>query len=113
MKLAAIFKGLVVGVAILGICLPQPVLASTPVKQSPVVVDVALGQGGLLIGQVVDPNGAVKANEPVSLRLGDHELAKAKKNSSNGRPVSSRGTKSAMTVPSCCIATYEGDPPKS
>lgn len=78
MKLAAIFKGLVVSVAVLGICLPQPLLASTPVKQSPVVVDVALGQGGVFLGQVVDPNGAVKAKVPVSLRLGDRELAKAK-----------------------------------
>ena len=78
MKLAAIIKRLVVSVAVLGICLPQPLLASTPAKQSPVVVDVALGQGGVLLGQVVDPNGAVKANVPVSLRLGDRELAKAR-----------------------------------
>lgn len=78
MKLATIFKGLVVSVAVLGICLPQSLLASTPVKQSPVVVDVALGQGGVLLGQVIDPNGTVKANVPVSLSLGDRELAKAK-----------------------------------
>jgi carboxypeptidase family protein len=78
MKLATIFKGLVVSVAVLGTCLTQPLLASTPVKQSPVVVDVALGQGGVLLGQVVDTNGAVKAAVPVSLRLGDRELAKAR-----------------------------------
>jgi hypothetical protein len=78
MKLATIFKGLVVGVAILGICLPQSLLASTPVKQSAPVVDVALGQGGKLLGQVVDTNGAVESNVPVSLRQGDRELAKAK-----------------------------------
>lgn len=82
MKLAAIFKGLVVSVAVLGLCLPQPLLASTPVKQSPVVVDVALGQGGVFIGQVVNPNGAVKANIPVSLRLGDRELARSKTDAS-------------------------------
>jgi hypothetical protein len=78
MKLATIFKGLVVGVAILGICLPQSLLASTPVKQSAPVVDVALGQGGKLLGQVVDTNGAVESNVPVSLRQGDRELARAK-----------------------------------
>ena len=78
MKLAAIIKGLVVSVAVLGICLPQPLLASTPAKQSPVVVDVALGQGGVLLGQVVDPSGAPKPNVPVSLKLRDRELAKAK-----------------------------------
>jgi hypothetical protein len=78
MKLATIFKGLVVGVAILGICLPQSLLASTPVKQSAPVVDVALGQGGKLLGQVVDTNGAVESSVPVSLRQGDRELARAK-----------------------------------
>ena len=78
MNLAAIVKGLAVSVAVLGFCLAQPLLASTPVKQSPVVVDVALGQGGVFLGQVVDTNGAVKANVPVSLRLGNRELAQAK-----------------------------------
>jgi len=77
MKFAAIIRGLVVSVAVLGICLPQTSLASRPVKQAPVVVDVALGQGGVLLGQFVDTNGAAKANTPVSLRLGNRELAKA------------------------------------
>lgn len=78
MKFAAIIRGLVVSVAVLGICLPQTSLASKPVKQASVVVDVALGQGGLLLGQFVDTNGAAKANTPVSLRLGNRELAMAK-----------------------------------
>ena len=78
MNLAAIVKGLIVSVAVLGFCLAQPLLASTPVKQSPVVIDVALGQGGVFLGQVVDTNGAAKAHVPVSLRLGNRELAKAK-----------------------------------
>ncbi len=78
MKFAVITRGVAVSLAVLGICLPQHLLASTPAKQTPVVVDVALGQGGVFIGQVVDTNGAVKAKTTVSLRLGDRELAKAK-----------------------------------
>jgi hypothetical protein len=78
MKFAVIIRGLVVSLAVLGVCLPQHLLASTPAKQSPVVVDVALGQGGVFIGQVVDTNGAVKAKTPVSLRLRDREIAKSK-----------------------------------
>ena len=78
MKFAAIIRGLVVSAAVLGICLPQSLLASTPARQSPAVVDVALRQGGVFVGQVVDQNGAVKSNTPVSLRLGDRQLAAAK-----------------------------------
>ena len=78
MKFATIIKGLVVSVVALGICLPQPSLAAAPVEQSPVAVDVALGQGGVLLGQVVDTNGVVQANVPVLLKLGDRELARAK-----------------------------------
>ena len=78
MHFAAIFRGLVVSVAVLGICFPQPLLASPPVKQSPVAGDIALGKGGVFLGQVVDANGAVTANVPVSLRQGDRELAQAR-----------------------------------
>lgn len=74
----AIIRGLAVSVAVLGICLPQSLLASSPVKQSPIASDVTLGKGGMFLGQVVDTTGAVTANVPVSLRLRDRELAKAK-----------------------------------
>jgi hypothetical protein len=38
--------------------------------------DVALGDGGVLVGQVVNPQGVVKANANVSIRYGNHEVVR-------------------------------------
>ena len=77
MKLAGIIKALTVGIAALGFCLPQPLLASPPTGPTPVVLDVALNHDGVLLGQVVDPQGLAKANSPVSLRFQEKEVARA------------------------------------
>ena len=58
----------IVLLAVLGICLPQPVLAAgIPAGPMPRVADVALSDGGKLIGQVVDPQGAPRAEVTVSV----------------------------------------------
>ena len=68
MKTANMAKWVLVSLAVLGFCLPQPVLAATASGESrPVVVDVALMDGGMLVGQVVDPQGAPLAKTSVSV----------------------------------------------
>ncbi len=68
-------KALLVTMAVVGVCLPQSVLAATG---APVVVDVALAQGNALSGQVVDPQGLAINRAAVSLRQGDREIVRAK-----------------------------------
>jgi hypothetical protein len=77
MKLTATLKGLAVGLAVLGFCLPQPLLAAGRAHAAG-VVDVQLQkgpQGNVLFGQVMDPQGAAKANVPVVLYAGQQRLA--------------------------------------
>jgi hypothetical protein len=38
--------------------------------------DVALRPGGMLVGQVVDQQGVAKANAPVSVQYGNHEVVR-------------------------------------
>ncbi len=72
-------RGFLVGWAALGCCLPGGFAAAPPSPNgAPVAVDVALGKGGVLVGQVVDVQGAAISEAPVSLRLRDKELVAAK-----------------------------------
>jgi hypothetical protein len=61
-------------VACMGMMLPPVAVAATPVDGNH---DVALRQGGVLVGQVVDRQGAAKANTAVSIRYADHEVVRA------------------------------------
>jgi len=55
--------------AVLGSYLPWPAAAADAVPGAPPpATDVALGQGGLLVGRVVDGQGTPAANVPVSLQ---------------------------------------------
>ena len=67
MNLAGLLKGVVVGLSTLGLCLPAPLLASGPAR-GPVATDVALQEGGVLVGQVVSPQGTGMAGISVMLR---------------------------------------------
>ncbi len=62
--------------AVAGFCMPQAVLADvgTPEKEVPLVDDVALQNGGMLVGQVVDAQGKPMAKVLVALRSGDRQL---------------------------------------
>jgi len=77
MKTRRIVNGVMVSLAAIGFLLPQPLVAGNPAPAS-AVVDVALRDGGVLIGQVVDEQGAALGNVPVSLRHEDRDLAAAK-----------------------------------
>jgi hypothetical protein len=53
--------------------LPPATFAASPIAPAN---DVALRSGGLLVGQVVDPQGAAKAGALVSIRQGEHEVVR-------------------------------------
>ena len=72
-------KGVLVSLAVVGFCLPQPVLGAAVVTgKQPVVIDVALMGGGVLIGQVVDSQGTPLKAASVSLRDQRQEIATTK-----------------------------------
>lgn len=76
MKSSRTIRGLAVGLAVIGFCLPQPLFAGPPqVEPTPEVIDVALNDGGLLLGQVVNPQGLTTAKTPVTLAAGGRRLA--------------------------------------
>lgn len=76
MKGRRIIGTMLVWVAAVGFFLPQSMLAA-PVASEPTpgVIDVALADGGVLHGQVVDPQGICLENVPMSVRHRDREVA--------------------------------------
>jgi hypothetical protein len=86
MKRFKLLQGVAAGVAGFGLLLPQvaPAAQLAPVptavqtdRQATTVADVALLEGGILEGQVVDAAGTPVAATTVSLREAGHELATA------------------------------------
>ena len=83
MKGVGIIRRMLVSLAVLGFCLPQSVLAAgVAADQTSAVVDVALADGGVLLGQVVDPQGMSLERVPVLLRDRDRETATTKTDAS-------------------------------
>lgn len=75
MKGVGIVKGLLVTMAVAGFCLPQPLLASEAAPQrAQTATDVALTEGGTLIGQVFDAQGAPLARVTVVLQGQDQQV---------------------------------------
>ena len=71
-----VITGALVALAAVGCCLPQAVLAAGPAAgRTPVLMDVALMDGGVLIGQVVDTQGTALTKVPVSVWDHDREIA--------------------------------------
>lgn len=65
--------------AVAGFCWPPSLLAAVPdAPQAAPVTDVALRPGGLLVGQVVDPQGRPLGNIPVALNERTRPIAQAK-----------------------------------
>jgi hypothetical protein len=60
-------------VACVGMVIPPPALAAEPAAGA---TDIALRQGGLLVGQVVDRQGVPQANQTVSIQYGPHEVVR-------------------------------------
>ncbi|MBN1394211.1 MAG: carboxypeptidase regulatory-like domain-containing protein [Pirellulales bacterium] len=75
MKTGWILKSAMVSLATLGMCLPSVAFAASPTTQSP-VVDVALTDGGVLQGQVVDLQGKGVSGVPVLVKLQNQEIVK-------------------------------------
>ncbi len=63
--------------AVVGMCIPSLALADAPAAPTaPTVVDIALGDGGVLHGRVVDLKGSGLVNTGVSLKAQDREIAR-------------------------------------
>lgn len=77
MKALCSIRQLLVPLAVLGVCLPQVVLAAPAVGQIPAIPDVMLGEGGVLYGTVVNSEGAPVANAPIVVRDANQEVARS------------------------------------
>ncbi len=77
MKRIQVIVGTLVAAALVGLGWTS-VQAATPQQEKINVIDVALADGGVLMGQVVDTQGVAKANVPVKLTAGEKELAVGK-----------------------------------
>jgi hypothetical protein len=72
------FRKFVVCWTIVALAVPSAAFAAAPqAPQAPVVVDVRLREGGVLLGQVVDGQGTAQAGAPVMLRSGGKDLVTA------------------------------------
>jgi hypothetical protein len=60
-------------VACVGMVIPPSAFAAEPAAGA---TDIALRQGGLLVGQVVDRQGVPQANQTVSIQYGPHEVVR-------------------------------------
>jgi len=76
MKIGKLVRNAAISLATLAMCLPQVVFAAAPAP-TPAVVDIALADGGVLHGQVVDLQGSGTAGVPVSVRTQDREVTSA------------------------------------
>ena len=76
MRTGRLVRGVVISLAAFGICVPPVAFAAEP-SPTPVVTDVALKDGGVLHGQVVDLQGAGVAGVPVSVKTQNREIASA------------------------------------
>jgi hypothetical protein len=76
MKTAKVVQWVVASWAALGLCVPQIAFAAAPAP-APAVLDVALSDGGVLHGQVVNLQGAGVAGLPVFVKAQDRNTAVA------------------------------------
>jgi len=77
MKPAKSLTMAVVALAVLGMCVPTPLLAAGPTSNQ-TVRDVTLWQGGTLIGQVQNAQGVGQAGVPVVIYSGNQRVAVTK-----------------------------------
>jgi len=85
MKTGRIVRCVAISLATLGMCLPQVVFAETAAAPpTPAVVDIALADGGVLHGQVIDIQNGGRAGIPVSVRSQQQEVVRTT-TSNNGQ----------------------------
>lgn len=78
MRSARLKKTMAICLALAGLCLPRALFAATPENPQAGLIDVELQEGGVLMGQLVDPQGQPKADAAVFLLDGNRKLAEAK-----------------------------------
>jgi hypothetical protein len=78
MKNGQIIRVAAVLLASVGMCLPQVAFAEAPAAApaAPTVVDIAMADGGVLHGQLVDLQSGKVADVPVSVRAQNQEVAR-------------------------------------
>lgn len=80
MNVARTLKGFAICLAVVGFCLPQPLLAAGQAQRSPALTDVTLQkgpEGNVLIGRVLDPQGVAQPEFQVALYSNGKKLGKA------------------------------------
>jgi hypothetical protein len=75
MKIGRIVRGMMIMLSTVGICLPELAIAASPAP-APAVIDVAMADGGVLHGQVVDLQGSNTAGVPISVRSQNQEVVR-------------------------------------
>lgn len=73
MKKGRLMKSVMLSLATIGLCFPNFAFAADQTPAQP-VVDVALTEGGVLQGQVVDLQGGAVAGVPVSVKAQDNQV---------------------------------------
>jgi hypothetical protein len=76
MRMGRLIRGVMVLMATLGVCMPGIGLAASPSPEPPAVVDIAMADGGVLHGQVVDLQGGSTTGIPVTVRTQNQELVR-------------------------------------
>ena len=74
MKNGRLVRGVAIFLAVLGMCVPELAFAA-PTPAAPAVVDVALTDGGVLHGQLIDLRGGNAAGVPVSVKAQNKEIS--------------------------------------
>jgi hypothetical protein len=73
MKKGRSVRGIAIFLGVVGICVPELAFAAPPVA-APAVVDVALSNGGVLHGQLIDLRGSSAAGVPVSVKAQNKQV---------------------------------------
>jgi hypothetical protein len=75
MKSGILVRGIAVFLGVVGICLPELAFAAAPAAP-PAVVDVALSDGGVLHGQLIDLRGGSAVGVPVSVKTQNKDVVR-------------------------------------
>jgi hypothetical protein len=89
-------------IACVGVVMPTPVFAA-PRAAASVNCDIALGSGGLLVGEVIDQQGVPKAGMPVSVQFAGQEIVRTTTDA-NG-VFAAKGLRDGQY----CLVTPQGD----
>lgn len=106
MRRSQSLSALVVWFAIAVACFPQIAAAAPPQSPFSPVTDVVLRGGGVLLGQVVQPQGSPVANLPVSLVRDGKKLAPASTNTAGYFAFSGLKTGTYQVVTPTDVGTY-------